>query len=107
MVRVWPVWHSVDWRPAVLDRLRVSGRWDAWCDLVARADEVAGEATRIVVPPPAVGGRLFLRHWQAEGSSPEIACARRGFTGLEELGGAVARFFAFDVRRGRADVTAH
>ncbi|WP_329376887.1 TfuA-like protein [Streptomyces sp. NBC_01351] len=102
MVRVWPVWQSVDWRPAVLARLRESERWEEWCELVARADEAAEEARpRLVVPPPAMCAKLFLRHWQRKGTSPEVEMARRGFAGLDELGGAVPRFFAYDVRRGR------
>ncbi|MBT2452270.1 hypothetical protein J7F03_35475 [Streptomyces sp. ISL-43] len=102
MVRVWPVWQSVDWRPAVLARLRESERWDGWCDVVARADEAAEETRpRLVVPPPAMCAKLFLRHWQRRGTSPDVEMARRGFSGLDGLGGAVKRFFAFDVRRGR------
>ncbi|WP_162688656.1 MULTISPECIES: TfuA-like protein [unclassified Streptomyces] len=102
MVRVWPVWQSADWRPAVLARLRESGRWADWCDIVARADEVAEEARpRLVVPPPAMCAKLFLRHWQRRGTSPDAEMARRGFSGLDGLGGAVRRFFAYDVRRGR------
>ncbi|MFD9302760.1 TfuA-like protein [Streptomyces sp. NPDC060048] len=102
MVRVWPVWQSVDWRPAVLARLRESERWDEWCDVVARADEAAEEARpRLVVPPPAMCAKLFLRHWQRHGTSPDVEMARRGFSGPDGLGGAVKRFFAFDVRRGR------
>lgn len=102
MVRVWPVWQSVDWRPAVLARLREDARWDEWCGLVARADEAAEEAgPRLAVPPPAMSAKLFLRHWQGRGTSPEVEMARRGFSSAEELGGAVTRFFAYDVRRGR------
>ncbi|MFE3289016.1 TfuA-like protein, partial [Streptomyces sp. NPDC059233] len=41
MVRVWPVWQSADWRPAVLERLRAAEHWDEWCALVVRADEAA------------------------------------------------------------------
>ncbi|MBT2478883.1 TfuA domain-containing protein [Streptomyces sp. ISL-94] len=103
MVRVWPVWQSVDWRPAVLTRLWESGRWEEWCDLVARADEAAEEARpRLVVPPPQMCAKLFLRHWLGRGTSPDAEMARRGFSGPDELGGAVRRFFAFDVRRGRS-----
>ncbi|MFE9560570.1 TfuA-like protein [Streptomyces sp. NPDC006487] len=102
MVRVWPVWQSVDWRPAVLARLRDSGRWDEWCALVVRADEAAQETRpKLVVPPPAMCAKLFLRHWQGRGTSPDAEMARRGFTGLDGLGGAVPRFFALDVLRGR------
>jgi hypothetical protein len=99
MVRVWPVWQSVDWRPAVLARLRDCDSWTGWTDLVARADETAEETRyRLVVPPPAICARMFLRHWRPGGSSAEIEMARRGFAGLEELGRAVRRFFAYDVR---------
>ncbi|MFB6613918.1 TfuA-like protein [Streptomyces sp. NPDC056367] len=102
MVRVWPVWHSVDWRPAVLDRLRASERWDEWCALVVRADEATEEAgPRFAVPPPAMRANLFLRHWHGSGTSPVVEMARRGFTGPDELGGAVRRFFAYDIRRAR------
>jgi hypothetical protein len=102
MVRVWPVWQSVDWRPAALARLRADERWDEWCDLVARADAAAEEARhRLVVPPPAMCARLFLRHWRRPGTSPEVETARRGFSGPDELGHAVRRFFAYDVRRAR------
>lgn len=102
MVRVWPVWQSVDWRPAVLDRLRGTGRWEEWCTLVALADEATETAgPRLVVPPPGMCARLFLRHWTGGGTSPEAEMARRGFTGPDELGGAVRRFFALDIRRGR------
>jgi hypothetical protein len=107
MVRVWPLWQSVDWRPAVLGRLRESDRWPVWSDIVARADEAADRARyRLVVPPPAICGRVFLRHWQRRGSSPEVEMARRGFASLAELGGTVRRFFAYDVERGRGLATA-
>jgi hypothetical protein len=103
MVRVWPLWQSADWRPAVLARLRESGRWSEWADVVARADEAAEQTRhRLVVPPPAVCAKVFLRHWRQPGSSPEIEMARRGFSGPEELGGAVQRFFAYDVQRARS-----
>jgi hypothetical protein len=103
MTRVWPLWQSVDWRPAVLSRLRESASWDQWCDIVACADEIAEQTRyRLVVPSPPIRGRLFLRHWRRPGSSPEIDMARRGFASLAELGAAVGRFFAYDVQRGRS-----
>ncbi|MFE2287135.1 TfuA-like protein [Streptomyces sp. NPDC059443] len=103
MVRVWPVWQSVDWRPAVLARLRDSERWEEWCALVAQADEAAEAARpRLVVPPPAMCAKLFLRHWQRRGTTSDAEMARRGFSTPEELGGAVRRFFAYDIRRGRS-----
>lgn len=103
MVRVWPVWQSIDWRPAVLARLRASERWQEWCDLVAQADEAAETAgPRLAVPPPVVCAKLFLRHWQGRGTTPDAEMARRGFCGPDELGGAVRRFFAFDIRRSRS-----
>ncbi|MDF5759111.1 TfuA-like protein [Spongiactinospora sp. TRM90649] len=102
MVRVWPVWQSADWRPAVIERLRDSPDWQEWSDLVVRADEATDQARgRLVVPPPEICARLFLRHWRRDGSSAEVEMARRGFFGLEELGRAVGRFFALDVRNGR------
>lgn len=102
MVRVWPVWHSMDWRPAVLDRLRASEHWDEWCALVVRADEATEEAgPRLAVPPPAMCANLFLRHWHGSGTSPLVEMARRGFTGPDELGATVRRFFAYDIRRAR------
>ncbi|MCX5301298.1 TfuA domain-containing protein [Streptomyces sp. NBC_00193] len=102
MVRVWPVWQSVDWRPAVLARLRESEHWEEWCALVVRADEAAEETRpRLVVPPPPMCAKLFLRHWQGRGTSPDVEMARRGFSGPDGLGGAVTRFFALDVLRGR------
>ncbi|MFJ6793000.1 TfuA-like protein [Streptomyces sp. NPDC091268] len=101
MVRVWPVWQSMDWRPAVLARLRASERWDEWCELVERADRAAQDAPRLVVPPPTMCAKLFLRHWQRPGTSPDVETARRGFAGLEGLGGSVQRFFAYDIRRAR------
>lgn len=102
MVRVWPVWQSADWRPAVVARLHESGRWPEFAAIVARADDAAEEAGhRLVVPPSAICGRLFLRHWHQPGMPARIELARRGFLGLDELGSSVRRFFAFDVRRGR------
>ncbi|PZG47085.1 hypothetical protein C1I98_13750 [Spongiactinospora gelatinilytica] len=96
MLRVWPLWQSFDWRPAALAALRESGRWEEWSDLVAQADEAAEQAIgRVVVPPPAYCGKLFLRHWG--GGSVEMA--RRGFTGLADLGQTVRKYFALDVRR--------
>ncbi len=103
MVRVWPHWQSPDWRPAVLARIRESGRWDEWTDLVAAADEAAERAgSRLVVPVPAACGMLFLRHWHQAGTSAQIELARRGFLDPASLGEAVRRFFAFDVQRQRA-----
>ncbi|MFC5830946.1 TfuA-like protein [Nonomuraea insulae] len=100
MVRVWPIWKSADWRPAVMARIRGTEQWEQWADLVARADEVAEQSRgRLVVPPPEFCGRLFLRHWP--GTPPELAMACRGFLGVEDLGHAAARFFALDVHRRR------
>lgn len=102
MVRVWPTWHSLDWRPAVLARVRQSDSWAGWSRLLARADEAAQAGRhRIVIPAPLICGTLFLRHWQSRGTSPQIEMARRGFASLEELGQTVRRFFAFDLQRGR------
>jgi hypothetical protein len=102
MVRVWPIWHSLDWRPAVLAQLRGSNRWHEWSEIAGRAAEAADEARyRLVVPPPTVCGKLFLRHWHQPGTPAPIEMARRGFLSHEDLGRAVARFFAFDVQRGR------
>jgi hypothetical protein len=102
LVRVWPLWQSADWRPAAVARLRESGRWEQWCDIVARADEAAEQARyRLVVPPPAICAKLFLRHWQQRGTSPEIELARRGFGGPDELGGTVRKFFALDMQHAR------
>lgn len=101
-VRVWPVWQSLDWRSAVLGRMRTSERWADWSGMVVHAGEVS-EQTRykIPVPPPLMCGRLFLRHWQRPGTSPDVEMARRGFVSLEELGRAVSPFFAYDVKRKR------
>ncbi|MFI1995413.1 TfuA-like protein [Actinoplanes sp. NPDC020271] len=105
-VRVWPVWQSTDWRPAMIERLRATDRWQRWRDLVAEADEVADRTRfRQPVPPPAACAAIFLRHWRGEGPA-EIAMARRGFTGREELGGTVRRFFPYDVRRARSQPAA-
>ncbi|MEV0586101.1 TfuA-like protein [Nonomuraea sp. NPDC050310] len=96
MVRVWPLWRCTDWRPAVVAELREHAEWERWSELVAEADEAAEQALgRVVVPPPAYCGRLFLRHW----GGSQVEMARRGFGGLEELGRTVSRFFALDVRR--------
>jgi hypothetical protein len=102
LVRVWPVWQSQDWRPAVLAAVRAAGRWEQWRDLVVRADEVA-EETRftMVVPPPAICAKLFLRHWRRPGTSAAVEMARRGFAGPEELGAAVRRFMPLDLRSAR------
>ncbi|MFG1874907.1 TfuA-like protein [Sphaerisporangium sp. NPDC049003] len=103
MVRVWPVWQSADWRPDVLARLRESSRWPEWSEMVAHADEVAEQTRgRLVVPPPELCGRLFLRHWQRRGTSAEVEMARRGFFGMEDLGRTATRFFALDVHNTRA-----
>ena len=102
MVRVWPHWQSPDWRPAVLAAIRASGHWDEWAGLVERADRAAEQAgSRLVVPVPAACGMLFSRHWRQPGSSSQIELARRGFLDPASLGGAVRRFFAFDVQRQR------
>jgi hypothetical protein len=106
MIRVWPVWQSPDWRPAVIGRLRESGSWDEWCTLVAEADD-ATATSKLPVPPSAACGKLFPRHWKAPGTTPEIEAARRGFPGLDELGASVTRFFAYDIRRGRARAAAY
>ncbi|MEU4574382.1 TfuA-like protein [Nonomuraea sp. NPDC023979] len=99
MVRVWPVWQSEDWRPAVLERIRRSPRWPEWCDLVARADDAA-ERTRgkLAVPAPAIAGTVFSRRWNRPGTGARIELARRGFLDMEDLGVAARRFFALDVR---------
>lgn len=107
MVRVWPIWQSLDWRPAVLERLRASGRWDEWCGLVARADEAAEDNRhRLALPPPTTCAKLFQRHWYRRGTSQDVELARRGFTDLAGLGETAGRFFAFDVLRGRANAAA-
>ncbi|WP_405085010.1 TfuA-like protein [Microbispora sp. NBC_01389] len=103
MVRVWPVWQSEDWRPVVLERVRESGHWQEWSQIVARADEAAERTRgRLAVPPPEICTKLFLRHWHGKGTSAEVEMARRGFTGPQELGHAVRRFFALDVQNARA-----
>ncbi|GLY94065.1 TfuA-like protein [Actinoplanes sp. NBRC 103695] len=104
LLRVWPVWQSADWRPAILADLRAGRDWERWRDLVVRADAAAEQARyRLATPPPAACAHLFLRHWRAPGTRPEIEMARRGFAGPEELGEVVRRFFALDIasRRGR------
>ncbi|MEV7964509.1 TfuA-like protein [Sphaerisporangium sp. NPDC088356] len=106
MVRVWPVWQSADWRPDALARIRESSHWHEWSGMVARADEVAEETRgRVVVPPPEMCGRLFLRHWQRRGTSPDVEMARRGFFGMEDLGRTATRFFAMDVQNSRRSKT--
>jgi hypothetical protein len=105
MIRVWPTWQSLDWRPAVLARMRADGLRAAWAQTVQRADEAARAAGhRIKVPPPAVCGALFLRHWRRPGAGPgaEVELARRGFHRVEDLGRVVRRFFVYDLERGRA-----
>lgn len=103
MVRVWPVWQSEDWRPVVLERVRESAHWQEWSEIVARADEAAERTRgRLAVPPPEICARIFLRHWHGKGTSAEVEMARRGFTGPQELGHAVRRFFALDVQNARA-----
>lgn len=102
MVRVWPVWQSLDWRPTVLAQLRMSNRWQEWSEIAGQAAEATEAARyRLVVPPPTVCGKLFLRHWKRAETSAEIEMARRGFLSHEDLGRAVKGFFAFDVGRGR------
>lgn len=102
-VRVWPVWQSIDWRPAVLARLRKSPEWDEWSNLVTHADDAAEETRyRLAVPPPMICGKVFLGRWQGPGTSPNIEMARRGFLDIEDLGRSATRFFAFDIQRRRA-----
>lgn len=102
VVRVWPVWQSADWRPAVLEGVRASGQWQELSDLVVRADEVAAQTRgRVPVPPPEICARIFLRHWLRPGSSAELEMARRGFFSLEDLGRHVRKFFPMDVKKGR------
>lgn len=102
MVRIWPVWRSADWRPAVLDRLRADPRWPDWVDTVVRAGDAAEESRyRLVVPPPSVCALLFQRRWREPGSSAQIELARRGFTSAEEFGAAVRPFFALEARSAR------
>ncbi|MEU6410408.1 TfuA-like protein [Microbispora sp. NPDC046933] len=103
MVRVWPIWQSEDWRPVVLERVRESGHWHEWSEIVARADEAAERTRgRLAVPPPEICAKIFLRHWHGKGTSAEVELARRGFTGMQELGHTVRRFFALDVQNARA-----
>ncbi|WP_051452064.1 TfuA-like protein [Actinospica robiniae] len=107
MIRVWPTWASLDWRPTVLDRLRETGARAAWEQTVVRADDAALAAGyRVKVPPPTVCGSLFLRHWRRPGAPVEtqVELARRGFHRVEDLGRAVRRFFVYDLERGRAGV---
>jgi hypothetical protein len=98
MVRVWPCWHASDWRPMVLDRMRVMSRWSDWEETVHRADEIR-KARSVKNPPPEICGKLFLRHWSGEETSAQIKLARRGFYSFEELGHAVERFFALDIQQ--------
>ena len=107
LVRVWPIWNSPDWRPAVVAQLRSSSRWHEWCEIVGQAEEAADEARyRLVIPSPAVCGKLFLRHWRRPETSAQVEMARRGFDSPEDLGRVVKKFFAFDLRRGRGPVKA-
>ncbi|GAB3132308.1 TfuA-like protein [Microbispora hainanensis] len=103
MVRVWPAWQSEDWRPVVLERVRESGHWHEWSEIVERADEAAERTRgRLAVPPPEICAKIFLRRWHRKGTSAEVELARRGFTGMPELGHTVRRFFALDVQNARA-----
>ncbi|MEU6431533.1 TfuA-like protein [Microbispora sp. NPDC046973] len=103
MVRVWPSWQSEDWRPVVLERVRESGHWHEWSEIVERADEAAERTRgRLAVPPPEICAKIFLRRWHRTGTSAEVELARRGFTGVQELGHTVRRFFALDVQDARA-----
>lgn len=105
MIRVWPTWQSLDWRPAVLDRLSETGARAQWEQTVMRADDAAlAVGYRVKVPPPAVCGSLFLRHWRRPGAptATEVELARRGFHRIEDLGRSVRRFFVYDLERGRA-----
>ncbi|MGI5158324.1 TfuA-like protein [Microbispora sp. CA-102843] len=103
MVRVWPIWQSEDWRPVVLERVRESGHWQEWSEIVERADETAERTRgRLAIPPPEICAKIFLRHWHRKGTSAEVELARRGFTGMQELGHTVRRFFALDVQNARA-----
>ncbi|WP_432933527.1 TfuA-like protein [Microbispora sp. CA-135349] len=102
MVRVWPSWQSEDWRPVVLERVRESDDWREWSEIVARADEAAERTRgRLAVPPPEICAKIFLRHWHREGTPAKVELARRGFTGMQELGHTVRRFFALDVENRR------
>ncbi|MEV1244106.1 TfuA-like protein [Nonomuraea sp. NPDC049750] len=102
MVRVWPVWQSEDWRPIILERIRESSRWPEWSDIVARADEIAEQSLgRVVIPAPAICGRIFSRHWNGPGTTAEVELARRGFLSMADLGQTAARFFALDVHKAK------
>ncbi|AGL17733.1 TfuA domain-containing protein [Actinoplanes sp. N902-109] len=103
MLRVWPVWQSADWRPAVLAALRADPAWPRWQALVADADEAADRVRhRVALPPAPIRARLFLRHWKAPGTTPDVELARRGFSSLAELGETVGRFFALDLQNRRS-----
>ncbi|MEV0349118.1 TfuA-like protein [Nonomuraea sp. NPDC050680] len=102
MVRVWPVWQSADWRPIVLERIRESSRWSEWSEIVARADEIAEQTSgRVVIPAPAICGRIFSRHWNGPGTTAEVELARRGFLSMADLGQTAARFFPLDVHKAK------
>ncbi|MFI5937556.1 TfuA-like protein [Actinoplanes sp. NPDC051494] len=99
MIRVWPVWQSVDWRPAVLADLRAAPGWPDWEWLVTAADEATEQTRhRLAAPPPAIRAQIFQRHWRGPGTTPDIEMARRGFCSAAELGATVGRYFALDMR---------
>jgi len=98
LVRVWPIWQSTDWQSMVLRHMRESTDWVKWSDIVVRADEAAARnGNRLDLAPPAICGKLFLRHWYSQITSAQIEMARRGFYSIEDLGHTVRRFFELDV----------
>lgn len=99
MVRVWPIWQSADWRPKIIRWMKESSYWAKWYNIVVRADEAAARNPKgFNLGPPAVYGKLFLRHWQSQETSEKTEMACRGFYSIEDLGYTVRRFFALDVQ---------
>lgn len=98
-IRVWPSDRCIEWRPAVIARLKALPWWDEWHHTVVEADRVRrGGGPEVSVK---VAGLLFLRKWGVSGSAAARELGRRGFLTIAHLNDLAVRYAGLELQRQR------